>query len=232
MSPPLRRSWTAHGPLPVLLDAFAPARAPALHPLIRAVSDVHDDGDGVVFTIDERVPLGPLSLPNRYRARLSRPADGRVRRVRRWVAAEAARRACGGDGLAPSDEPYRRGMWRVWGARAGVGWEVLASENGAAFLRFPGVAPSGGSLAPGAAFGRGGLSGEGYSRVEGGPFADWWAAGGVAWTAGLAPWVEAALLADPDGGRSIVDGALVIVGEDPGALLDALLGPGSRPTAG
>ena len=74
----LTRTWIAHGPVSLVLAATEPARAPELHPLITAVSDIGPDGAGERWVIDEQVPFGPLRIPNRYRARRELVAPDRL----------------------------------------------------------------------------------------------------------------------------------------------------------
>jgi hypothetical protein len=72
--PLVHRRWSAPGSRTLLIAATDPARTPELHPLVTAVRVLHADDRTQDFELDERVPLGPLRVPNRYRAR--RVLDG------------------------------------------------------------------------------------------------------------------------------------------------------------
>ena len=78
MAVTFHRTWTAYGPPELVVEATAPARGPELHPLITAVSAVEADGAGERWTIDEGVPFGPFTVPNRYTARRERVGAGRL----------------------------------------------------------------------------------------------------------------------------------------------------------
>lgn len=169
------------------------------------------EGDGVT-TVEHVVQVeAPRPVFSFVWSTAEKAHDEWVARVCTWVAAQAVRRTCGGE-AGPCLEPYRGGTWLVRGTRSGWPWEVLVSRHGVGFVRFPGVAGTV-SLAPPAAFGRGGLSGEGYTAVATGPLAGWRVRGSMAEVSDRV----VQLLGEGDG--SIVDGALVITRRDAEAVI-------------
>jgi hypothetical protein len=62
------RTWSARAPLARVLDATRLERTPELHPLITRVSELAERGARSECIVHEVVPLGPLRLPNSYRA--------------------------------------------------------------------------------------------------------------------------------------------------------------------
>jgi hypothetical protein len=77
------RAWSARAPLERVVAATRLALAPELHPLITRVESLSEHGDESECVLHELVPLGPLRIPNKYRATRSvmRAADGSTRLV-------------------------------------------------------------------------------------------------------------------------------------------------------
>jgi hypothetical protein len=72
------RYWSARAPLARIALATQLALTPELHPLITRVESLSERGDESECVLHELVPLGPLRIPNKYRATrsVSRAADG------------------------------------------------------------------------------------------------------------------------------------------------------------
>src|SRR5262245_32251952 len=62
------RTWSARAPLARVVEATRLDLTPELHPLITQVASFEERGARSACVIHERVPFGPLSLPNTYRA--------------------------------------------------------------------------------------------------------------------------------------------------------------------
>lgn len=62
------RRWSARAPLPRVVAATRLELTPELHPLVTRVESLEARGDFSTCLVHERVPLGPLSVRNRYRA--------------------------------------------------------------------------------------------------------------------------------------------------------------------
>jgi len=77
------RTWSARAPLARVVAATRLALTPELHPLITRVESLSERGDESECVLHELVPLGPLRIPNKYRATRSvcRVADGSTRIV-------------------------------------------------------------------------------------------------------------------------------------------------------
>jgi len=62
------RAWSARAPLARVIEATRLERTPELHPLITRVAQLVESGARSECVVHETVPLGPLRLPNSYRA--------------------------------------------------------------------------------------------------------------------------------------------------------------------
>ena len=62
------RAWSARAPLARVVEATRLDLTPQLHPLITRIESLEERGSRSACVMHERVPLGPLSLPNTYRA--------------------------------------------------------------------------------------------------------------------------------------------------------------------
>lgn len=62
------RHWSARAPLARVVEATRLALTPELHPLITRVESLSEHGGASECCLHERVPLGPLHIPNKYRA--------------------------------------------------------------------------------------------------------------------------------------------------------------------
>lgn len=63
-----RRAWSARAPLARVIDATRLDLTPELHPLITRVESLREQGGASECVLHEFVPLGPLRIPNKYRA--------------------------------------------------------------------------------------------------------------------------------------------------------------------
>ncbi len=70
------RAWSARAPIARVVLATRLDRTPELHPLIQRISSLEERGARSTCVIHEHVPLGPLRLPNRYRAAREVVAEG------------------------------------------------------------------------------------------------------------------------------------------------------------
>jgi hypothetical protein len=62
------RHWSARAPLARVIEATRLELTPELHPLVTRVESLSQHGGASECWLQERVPLGPLRIPNRYRA--------------------------------------------------------------------------------------------------------------------------------------------------------------------
>ena len=63
-----RRNWSARASLARVIDATRLELTPQLHPLITRVESLREQGFSSECVLHELVPLGPLRIPNKYRA--------------------------------------------------------------------------------------------------------------------------------------------------------------------
>jgi hypothetical protein len=64
----ITRTWSARAPLARVVEATRLDLTPQLHPLVTRVSSFEECGARSACVLHERVPFGPLHLPNTYRA--------------------------------------------------------------------------------------------------------------------------------------------------------------------
>lgn len=62
------RNWSARASLARVIDATRLDLTPQLHPLITRVESLREQGGSSDCVLHEFVPLGPLRIPNKYRA--------------------------------------------------------------------------------------------------------------------------------------------------------------------
>lgn len=62
------RAWFARAPVARVVEATRLDLTPELHPLIRRVESLAERGGASECVLHELVPLGPLRIPNKYRA--------------------------------------------------------------------------------------------------------------------------------------------------------------------
>jgi hypothetical protein len=62
------RTWSAHAPLARVVEATRLDLTPELHPLVSGVESLRESGGASECWLHESIPLGPLRLPNKYRA--------------------------------------------------------------------------------------------------------------------------------------------------------------------
>lgn len=74
----IRRRWTVRGSSATLLAATEPEHFVELHPLITGVKVTERMPRQVDFEIEERVPVGPMRVPNRYRGRRTVVDEGHL----------------------------------------------------------------------------------------------------------------------------------------------------------
>ena len=77
------RVWSARAPLERVIEATRLDLTPELHPLITRVESLRERDGASECWLHERVPLGPLQIPNRYRA--ARRVDGTNVTLEGWA---------------------------------------------------------------------------------------------------------------------------------------------------
>jgi hypothetical protein len=77
------RTWSARAPLERVIEATRLDLTPELHPLITRVESLRERDGASECWLHELVPLGPLRIPNRYRA--ARRVDGATVTLEAWA---------------------------------------------------------------------------------------------------------------------------------------------------
>jgi hypothetical protein len=129
----VRRVWSVRGARARLIAALGPAVIPDVHPLITAtrVLGLSGDGRSVDFLVFEGVPVGPLVIPNQYRARATVAADEGEVTMEAWAALgiHIAHRLVFTEAEGRVDVDHEVRVWAPWGLRSFVVSTTLAAHD-------------------------------------------------------------------------------------------------------